>query len=187
MTIEWALSHFGYAAVLIGTFFEGETVLVLAGFAVHRGYMSLSLVIVSGFAGTVIGDQFYFFLGRRRGVRVLSRHPDWNRRIIKFMRLMDRHQNAILVLFRFMYGLRTVAPFAIGLSRISARKFIIFNIISAALWTAIVTMLGYLFGQTVEFLINDVKKYELIIIAVLLLLAAAVYLSRRRRNRKRMH
>ncbi|MBW2474086.1 MAG: hypothetical protein JRE56_05770 [Deltaproteobacteria bacterium] len=54
--MESYIEHFGYLAILIGTFLEGETILILGGFAAHRGYLDLSLVIISAFIGTVFGD-----------------------------------------------------------------------------------------------------------------------------------
>lgn len=185
MTLEWAIMNFGYPAVLIGTFFEGEIILILAGFAAHRGYLHLPLVVISAFLGTLCGDQFYFYLGRRRGMAMLAKHPDWDDRIARFRRLMDRHNTIIILTFRFLYGLRTVAPFAIGLSGISTVRFVIFNLASAAAWAVIVGVLGYLFGHTMEILIDQIKRYELAFMAGFLALAIIVYSIRRYRNRKK--
>lgn len=66
MTIADFLSHYGYLALLIGTFLEGETILVLGGLAAHQGYLDLAGVILAAFAGSLMGDQFFFLLGRRR-------------------------------------------------------------------------------------------------------------------------
>jgi membrane protein DedA with SNARE-associated domain len=66
MSAETAISTYGYVAIAIGGFFEGETILVLAGFAAHRGHLHLPWVIVWGFLGTLCGDQLYSIsVGRR--------------------------------------------------------------------------------------------------------------------------
>lgn len=57
MTAESELIKYGYAALAVGTFLEGETILVIAGFLAHRGYLSMDLVILSAFLGTFFGDQ----------------------------------------------------------------------------------------------------------------------------------
>lgn len=185
MTLEWAIMHFGYPAILVGTVFEGEIILILAGFAAHRGYFHLPLVIGIALLGTLIGDQFYFFLGRNRGRAVLAKHPRWNERVDRFSRLMHTYDTVILITFRFMYGLRTIAPFAIGLSNISTKKFVIFNVISAVIWATTIGSLGYLFGQVMEVVLENVKRYELAFMAVLLAIASAVFLIRIYQNRKR--
>ncbi len=185
MNLEWAIMHFGYPAIVAGTFFEGEIILVLAGFAAHRGYLNLPLVILSAFLGTLLGDQLYFYLGRRRGKAMVAKHPGWEERITRFSRLMDRYHTLIILGFRFLYGLRTVAPFAIGMSEIPAWKFAILNIVSAAVWAVTVGLLGYLFGHTMEILLEEIKRYEMAVMAALLVLAAVIYAVRRCRNRMR--
>ena len=65
----------GYLSILIGTFLEGETILVLGGLAAHRGYLSLAGVIMAAFIGSLCGDQLFFYLGRRHSQAVLARRP----------------------------------------------------------------------------------------------------------------
>ena len=69
------IENYGYFAVFIGCFFEGETVLVLAGFAAHLGYLSLPLVVATAAAAGFCGDQTFFALGRRYGAGLRQRFP----------------------------------------------------------------------------------------------------------------
>ena len=57
------IQTYGYWAILIGTFLEGETILVLGGLAAHMGYMDLGGVILAAFAGSLCGDQLFFSWG----------------------------------------------------------------------------------------------------------------------------
>ena len=75
--METFLQSYGYLAVMLGTFLEGETILVLGGLAAHQGYMALSGVILSAFAGSLCGDQLFFFLGRRHSDLLMRRRPAW--------------------------------------------------------------------------------------------------------------
>ena len=83
MTLEEAIQTYGYWAILVGTFFEGETILILAGFAARRGYLSLPWVIAAAVAGTICGDQLFFFLGRWRAAVTLQKHPAWSKKLAK--------------------------------------------------------------------------------------------------------
>ena len=179
MTLESAVIHFGYPAVLLGTFFEGEIILIMGGFAAHRGYLQLPLVILAAFTGSLLGDQVYFHLGRHRGTAFLSTRPGWAKRTARFTRLLDRHNVLVILIFRFLYGLRTVAPFAIGLSSVSAWKFTVLNMISAALWAAALGVLGFFFGHAMEAALDDIKRYEILVMCGLALLAAVIYAVRR--------
>jgi membrane protein DedA with SNARE-associated domain len=150
MSLQELITTYGYTAIGIGTFLEGETILILGGLAAHSGYLELPWVIVCAFFGTLFGDQLFFYRGRTKG-------KDF----------FDKHQALLILGFRFLYGLRTITPFIIGASRISPLRFLIINIIGASIWASLVGSLGYLFGQTLELLIGDIKRYELLIFAVL--------------------
>ena len=76
MSLETMIATYGYGAVLVGTFLEGETVVLLGGFAAHRGYLDLPWVIAVAFAGSLLGDQLYFYLGRRHSARILRSDRD---------------------------------------------------------------------------------------------------------------
>src|ERR1051325_4806479 len=79
MTPELLLHKFGYLAVFVGTFLEGETILVMAGFFAERGYLHLLGVILTAFAGAFVGHVFWFWLGRTQGVKLLARMPRMNK------------------------------------------------------------------------------------------------------------
>ncbi|HUV21114.1 MAG TPA: DedA family protein, partial [Gammaproteobacteria bacterium] len=102
--LESLLTEYGYPVLLIGTFFEGETVMVLGGVAAHLAYLSLGWVIVCGFAGTLSGDHLYFFPGRRYGPKFLASHPDWQARSQRVYRIMDKYPVLLILGFRFLYG-----------------------------------------------------------------------------------
>jgi len=159
--LESLLIQYGYPILLIGTFFEGETILVLGGVAAQMGYLSLDRVIACGFAGTLLGDQLYFLLGRRYGPGYLASRPAWQARSQKVYRIMERHPVLLILGFRFLYGLRTVTPFAIGMSNISYLRFALLNLLGAGLWAGLIALAGYYFGHGVALLIGDIQHYEL--------------------------
>jgi len=184
MNLAQVLQDYGYPALLLGTFLEGETILVLGGLAAHLGYLSLEWVIACGFCGTLIGDQLFFFLGRRHGQSLLARFPSWKPRAARVSALLERHQNLLIAGFRFVYGLRTVTPFAIGISNVSYIRFAALNLIGAAIWSITVGLAGYFFGEAMETILGDLKRYELALMAGLVLIAGVVWLIRLYRQRR---
>jgi len=138
VTLQSFVDTYGYLAIMVGTFFEGETILVLGGFTAHRGYLELPWVIASAFVGSLCGDQLFFYLGRRHGDAMLARRPSWRSRVQKAAALLERFRRPFMIGFRFLYGLRTVSPLAIGLSRIPARQFFLYNAAGAILWATAV-------------------------------------------------
>ncbi len=183
MSPEELIATYGYAAVGIGTFFEGETILILGGFAAHRGYLELPWVIVCAFLGTLSGDQLYYYIGRIKGKTLLDKRPHWKSRSEKVFSLLDSHQFWLILGFRFLYGLRTVTPFIIGASRISPIRFLFLNILGASTWAIVIGVLGYLFGHTLEIFIGDIKRYELLFFAVVAGAGIVIWLTHLLRKR----
>ena len=185
--VEAFLQTYGYWAILIGTFLEGETILVLGGLAAHLGYMDLTGVILAAFVGSLFGDQLFFFLGRRHSNFLLNRRPSWKSKLERANRLIDRFQTPLILGFRFLYGLRTVMPFAIGISSVPVLRFVFLNAIGAIVWSGIVACGGYLFGNALEGLIGNIRHYETILFALVAVAGAvawAIYLYRRNLKRE---
>ena len=182
--MEALIVQYGYLAVLLGTFLEGETILILGAIAAHLGYLNIFWVMVVGFTGTLIGDQFYFYLGRRHGQAALKKFPHWEARADKVLRLLQRHGTWIILGYRFMYGLRTVGAFVIGASPVSTLKFVVLNIIGAVIWVLTVAGAGYLFGNAVELLIGEIKHYEIVLLITIATIATLIWLVHLYRSRR---
>ena len=181
--LETLLNAYGYPALLVGTFLEGETILILGGVAANMGYLSLGWVITCGFLGTLLGDQLYFYLGRRHGAEFLARRPAWHTHTQRVHRIMERYPVLLVMGFRFLYGLRTVTPFALGTSSVPYLKFTLLNLIGAGLWAVAIGLAGFYFGHGVEAVLGEIRHYEiqvLVFIGVSGMLVWVAYLIRRR-------
>ena len=165
------LSEYGYWAVLVGSLLEGETLLVLAGFAAHQGYLSLPMTLAIAFVGGTLGDQLFFWIGRRWGQPLLKRFPRSAPRVQRIHELLDRHHAPIIVGIRFMYGLRILGPIVIGTCKVSGWRFAMFNVIGAAIWAPLIGGLGYLFGSALQWLLDDLKEFELAALGLVVLVA----------------
>jgi membrane protein DedA with SNARE-associated domain len=187
MSLETLISTYGYAAIVVGTFFEGETVLVLAGFAAHQGYLKLPWVLSCAFLGALCADQLYFYLGRTKGTQFLRKHPLWGVGSERVSDLLHRHGVSLMLGFRFLYGLRTLTPFLIGASRIPPVRFLAFDTLGATLWAGSIGVCGYLFGQVLELLIGKIERYELLLFIALALLGVVIWCIHwyKRRNKAR--
>ena len=166
---------------------EGETILVLAGLIAHQGYLNLYGVILAAFVGSLSGDQLLFYLGRRHSDFLIRRKPNWQAKLRMADRLIDRYQAPLVFGFRFLYGMRTVMPFAIGLSTVPAPRFVLLNAIGAGVWAVVFGVGGYIFGQALERLIGDIRRFEGPLFMVVTVAGAgvwAIHLYRNRQNRK---
>jgi membrane protein DedA with SNARE-associated domain len=183
MNIEHLIHTYGYVALLAGAFLEGETILIMAGFAAHRGYLDLSLVILIAAGATIFCDQVLYFMGKFYGLSLLEKRPLLKSRTHRFRTLLKKYQNVVIVGFRFMYGMRIVAPFVIGMSDISIPRFFILNVLSAFFWAATFTTGGYFFGSILELFIGNIKRYELAGLVIIAAAGTSFWLFYRYRNK----
>jgi len=183
MSPELLLRKFGYLAVYIGTFLEGETILVFAGFFASRRYLSLTIVIAVAFLGSYSGHLFWFWLGRSRGVKILERYPKIERHFGKAIRLFERWGAPAILISQYLYGLRIASAIVVGISRISLLKFLIYQAISCASWAALIATLGFFFGQAVERVLGNVAHVEKYALVALGLIALFVWLYHRRKEK----
>jgi membrane protein DedA with SNARE-associated domain len=179
------IDSYGYLAVVVGAFLEGETILALAGLAAYRKYLDFKIVVVLALFAGFAGDQFYFFLGRFKGQQILQRFPDALERAIRFDALLARWHAPLIVAIRFMYGLRIAGPVLLGMGRVPAWKFMQFNFVGACIWAPLNAGLGYLFGNIIGALLEDLKDFELWAFAALLLVGLGSFLVHHIRSRRR--
>ncbi len=175
---------YGYLAVLVGAFLEGETVLALAGLAAYRGHLDLFNVIAIALVAGFAGDQFFFFLGRVQGQRILVRFPHAQERAHRFDAMLSRWHAPLIMCIRFMYGFRIIGPVLLGMGRVPAWKFLVYNFIGAAVWAPLIAGIGYLFGGMLEAVLHDMKRYEIWAFLAIVAAGAAGMVIRRVRARK---
>lgn len=179
-TLEYLVSCYGYWAILAGTFFEGETILVVGGFIAHLGYLKLPYVMVTAFLGSFLGDQFFFILGRLKGQTILSKFKKTQKRVDRIHKFLYRYNDLIMLGFRFVYGVRILTPIVLGTNHdIKASRFVVFNAMGAIIWSIAVSLGGFLFGEALEIVIKDIKNYQAMIIAGILIIGLLAWILHR--------
>jgi len=136
-----------YVGVFLWTLLEGETVVIFAGYFAHKGVLNIYVLLAVAWIGSFLGDQLYFYLGRRFGQRLLTRFPKWQPGVTRALSLLETYNTAFILSFRFIYGVRNFSSIAIGMSPLRWRRFLILNFISAGLWANSFAWFGYSFAS----------------------------------------
>lgn len=184
MDLARLVETWGYAAVFLGTLLEGETVLLLAGFAAQAGYLELPWVMATAWAGAVSGEQIWFLVGRRRGDRLLRRFPALRPKARRVTAMLDRYHLPLILSLRFLYGLRTVGPIALGMSPVPWARFTALDFAAAVVWAVVVASAGYAFGQVLQLWLGDLRRIEHWIALALIAAGAALWWFRIRKSRE---
>lgn len=186
MQIGPLIEQYGYWAIAVGAVIEGETVLVMGGVAAHLGYLKLPYVILVAAIAGFCGDQTYFWLGRSRGPRIVARFSSLAARSAKLNALIERYHEWVIVGMRFAYGFRIAGPILIGMSKVPALRFVLFNALGAMLWAITVATLGWTFGKAIEAVLGRLQHVEHWVFGGLALVGVAVWsVHRWRSSRKR--
>lgn len=170
------VADFGYLAVFVGTFLEGETVLVLGGLAAQHGYLSFPVVVAVAIVGGFLGDQACFFIGRRYGERLLARYPSLARRAPQVRALLRRWDAAAVILLRFVYGLRIAGPIVIGSCGIPAWRLALFNFIGVLIWAPLVAGIGYFAGHALQSWVGRLHHAQVFLLMGVMLAAAMAWI-----------
>jgi membrane protein DedA with SNARE-associated domain len=169
-----------YLIVLFGSFVEGESIVLTAGFLSYQGYLSLPLLILVSFAGSLFADQLLFFIGRHYGPAFIERRPRLKERSQRAFYHLRKHSTLFILSFRFIYGIRTLSPIVIGASGVAIRRFVILNFIAAAIWAIISCcvgyVLGYFFADNITYFLKNLGIYQKYIAMGLLGVMGAIVL-----------
>lgn len=185
-----ALDKYGYFAVggLItledfGIPVPGETILIAASVYAGTGRLNIVAVGVIALVAAVIGDNIGYGIGRFGGHALVLRYGRYvlltAERLDKAERFFRRHGGKVVVVARFIEGLRQANGIIAGIADMPWPRFLMFNAIGAALWAGVWTSVGYLAGDHIQVIYDQVTRYSLYVlialgVAVLALIGRAV-------------
>lgn len=187
--LQTVLTQYGYwlyPIILVWTFIEGETVVIVSGALASEGKYNINveLLALCAFAGSFLGDQLYYYIGRRYGTPLLARWPTLGEKIEWAFRLVKTHPIVFILSFRFIYGIRNIAPFVIGISGVSRLRYFVLNFIAAMIWAHSFAWGGYMLGRALE---DWLGQNKWLMVGGFVALAAVIgllgYLKQKRRQR----
>ena len=129
-----------YLSIYLAAIIEGEAYYIVQCSLAANGILYWPAVLVAGALGGSTGDQFWFYLLRGR-VHWLDRYP----KIARFEARVRRHVHArealIILVGRFLPGLRTAIPAACAVANVAPHKFSALNLVSAFAWASTIMLL----------------------------------------------
>jgi membrane protein DedA with SNARE-associated domain len=143
------LSTYGYIILFLYSLGGGLVAIIGAGVLSFMGKMDLTLSITIAFIANFIGDGLLFYMARyhkREMMEYLSKHK---RKLAFSHLLLKRRGGWIIVIKKFIYGLKTLIPLAVGLTKYDFWKFSLYNAIGALIWAVVVGGGSYLFGGAI--------------------------------------
>jgi membrane protein DedA with SNARE-associated domain len=144
--MESFLDQYGYLALVVGTFLEGETAILVASSLIYHGIFQFPLTVLAAFLGSFISDWIYYLIGRLNGQYFLAKRPKLAARVEPVTGFFNTHKLQILFSYRFLYGFRVIIPLVVGLSGIRLSR-IYFIVVTGLMWATLVSTAGYWVGR----------------------------------------
>lgn len=192
------IQNYGYWAIFFAIYLEdfgvplpGETVLVICSLFAALGELNLILVGILGFSGAVLGDNTGFAIGHFGGRKLILKWGKYvfltEKRLKKLEKYFTRRGGAVVAVSRFIQGLRQFNGIIAGISEMSWKKFLLYNIIGAALWVGLWTGLTSILSGDKKLLASFLTKAEYILPAIFLapfIIEGVVHLIKKKKRDK---
>ncbi len=169
------LKEYGYIILFLWSILEGETGLFMAGLLCHSGDMSLPIAVTVAALGGFVGDQIYFYIGRFNRKYVQKKFASQRTKFALAHILLKKYGWPFIFLQRYMFGLRTIIPISIGLTRFDAKTYALINMISAFFWASMTIFPTWYFGEEILNIIKYAKEHWYYALPLILLILFGAY------------
>jgi membrane-associated protein len=185
---------FAETGLAVGFFLPGDSLLVVSGLMARTlpDKLNIFLVLISFFAGSVIGDSVGYWTGRTMGKRLFNREKSFifkPSRVEKARKFFEKHGAKTIVLARFVPIVRTFAPMVVGATEMPYSRFLPFSILGGLLWIGSMVLAGYFLGTVIEnaFNIKLEEHIEKVVIVVILLSIVPMIIEYLKARREKKH
>ena len=180
------LTTYGYIGLFIYSLGGGFVGLVAAGVLSFMGKMDLTTSITVAFAGNALGDILLFWLTRYQKSMMVEGLRKHRRKLALSHILMKKHGDWVIFIQKFIYGLKTVVPIAIALTKYDFKKFAILNVFAAAIWALAFGLSSYYFGAALKSFAIYISENKWLAPVILLVIGGSVWLYLEKATKKKV-
>lgn len=167
--MEDLIRDWGYIILFLYSFGGGFVALVVAGILSYSGELNIVISILVAGVSNFIGDQFLFTLARKNKHQAKKMMQKHRRKIAISHLLMRKYGTWVIFIQKYIYGIKTLIPLAMGLTKYDYKKFLFFNILATTLWACVIGMAAYTLGELVYTYIEEIKSYVPVVVGIIIL------------------
>jgi len=173
--MEELIKDWGYLALFLYSFGGGFLGLAIAGVLSFSGELNIYISVVVAGLSNFLGSQFLFFIARKNKNYAKDMMKKYGRKIALAHLLMKKYGSFAIFVQKYIYGIKTLIPLAIGITKYSATKFAFFNALATILWASIIGYASFTAGEFILSLGDDFKYIGLGIIVIIILTISYVF------------
>jgi len=164
LQLLYLFQQYGYLIIFAGTFFEGETTLVLGGLLANQHHLNFWLVVGTAVLASYIGHVVFYFLGKTSSVWILEKFPSLKIKIDQAEYIIRRYETLSLFITQYVFGIRLASALSFGILDMKISKYLTLQFISCLVWAILFTALGYWVGSSCDNLIKNMERALLVIL-----------------------
>ncbi len=147
------IKEYGVIAVFIGTFLEGESILIISGALVSQSFLNPLYVWIAASLGAWSGHIVWFVIGKffgKTSVDKIANRYNLSNKVNYIYALISSNKIKTVVLLQYLYGVRMIGALTFGISDIKLQWFSIAEIINCSIWAFVIGSIGFILGKTVS-------------------------------------
>jgi membrane protein DedA with SNARE-associated domain len=173
--MEELIKDWGYIALFAYSFGGGFVGLIVAGVLSFAGDLNIYISIAVAATSNFLGDQFLFFLARKNKSYAKDMMKNYGRKIALAHVMMRKYGSLVVFIQKYIYGIKTLIPLAMGLTKYSSIKFTIFNIIATIVWAIVVGYGSYAAGEYILSVADDFKYVGIGLVILIALVISYIF------------
>lgn len=187
-TLTGLVSTYGYWLVFglillegLGLPLPGETMLIVTGAYAATGHLSIAGVILAGLLGAIAGDIGGYWIGRSGGTALMSRifRNRYEEHLQKGHEFFNRYGPSAVLFARYVPVVRVISANLAGITKMRFGLFALFDVLGGISWAAVITLIGYIFGNNLPLLDRLMQRLGLGLVSIIAFVALAVWVARR--------
>lgn len=180
------LQTYGYILLFLYSLGGGMVGILAAGvLSSMREDFNVSVCITLAFVANTLGSTLLFVLGRYYKKDITPYFRKHRRKLALAQMKIRQHGVWLLIVQKFIYGLKTFIPIAAGFARFSLAKFLLINTAATALWAVVLGYLGFAFGDLIQNTFDKIAQYPYLVPLFLLILVGLIWLYLSKFSRKK--
>ncbi|WP_345970762.1 MULTISPECIES: DedA family protein [Sulfurimonas] len=180
------LTTYGYIALFLYSLGGGFVGLMAAGVLSYMGKMDLATALAVAMVSNFLGDTLLFYMARYHKKEVLNYFHKHRRKLALSHMLMKKHGSWIIFMQKFVYGIKTLIPLAIGITKYDFTRFSVLNFFAALLWTLVVGLGSYLAGKPIMGVYEAIVERPYIAPLIIVVLGGLIWFYLSRATKKRV-
>lgn len=179
------LSTWGYLALAFFSFGGSLIVVAAAGVLSYMGEMNLIVSLIIAIVFNYMGDMFLFYLGKYHKEDIKPYFVKHKRKIAFSTLIMRKYGIWAIFIQKFLYGIKTLVPISMALSRYDFKKFGFYNLLATPFFVVVIMLSAFYAGETIKLLFESFKEYPWVPFLFLFSIVGIIWYAMERVTRRK--